>query len=246
MWALPLFCLLLLTPFSAALDLFVAQMTFYRSWLGNDPQEYGFYTTPFFDFIYLYGAMPASICAGIAAVCLVASKWNATLKHYRGACAVMCLTLFFGSLIITHSLLKECWGRPRPRQIVEFGGSQGFRAYYEPLFNTAPEPSKSFPSGHSTCGFYFFCLYFLAKRYNMRALANFGFFFALSLGGVLSLARIVQGGHFISDAYIAALIMWLTAYFMDYLVFDAPLLAGVRKFFMGTTNKTEEKLLHVV
>ncbi len=234
-WLVPLFLLTLLTPFSASLDLFITKMTFYRGWSLAEPQEFGFYTTPFFDFIYLYGAMPAALTAGIAFFCLIASKWNSSLKKYRGVCSVLCLTLFFGSLIITHTLLKECWGRPRPRQVVEFGGTQQFRAYYEPLFSQTPEPSKSFPSGHATCGFYFFCLYFLGKRYKMKSIATFGLLLGLGLGGVLSITRIVQGGHFISDGYVAALIMWLTSWALDYLVFDAPMLARMRKFFFGNS-----------
>ncbi len=183
--------------------------------------------------MYLYGGVPASLCCFIAGVCIVASRWNKSLKAYRGACAIMCLSLFIGSLVITHSLLKECWGRPRPRQIEEFGGTQGFRAFYEPLFSNAPEPSKSFPSGHSTCGFYFFCLYFIGRRYQAKYLARFGLLLGFAFGGLLSVARIAQGGHFISDAYIAALIMWYTAYFVDYLVYDAPLFSRFRKIFFG-------------
>lgn len=232
-WALPVLFLLLLTPFSATLDIFVADMTYYRSWNVSDPWDYGFYTTPFFDFIYLYGVLPAQLIGVIAGICLIASRWNDSLKPFRGVCAVLSLTLFFGSLVITNTLLKECWGRPRPRQIIQFGGSQTFRPYYQPVLETPPEPSKSFPSGHSTCGFYFFCLYFLGKRYKKEYLAKFGLYFGLGLGGILSIARIVQGGHFISDAYIAALIMWETAYFLDYLVFDAPSLARIRKLFFG-------------
>lgn len=232
-WAVPLLLLFLLTPFSASLDLFVAKMTFYRGWSAQDPQEYGFYTTPFFSFLYLYGGIPASLTAFAAACCIIASKWNNSLKKYRGAFFVMCITLFLGSLVITNLVLKENWGRPRPRQLIEFGGSQSFRAFYEPLFASAPEPSKSFPSGHSTCGFYFFCLYFLGRRYKQNYVAILGLAVALGLGGVLSLARIVQGGHFISDAYIAALIMWLTSYFVDYLVFESPVLARFRKLFFS-------------
>lgn len=225
LWAVPLILLVILTPFSAQLDLFIAKMTFYRGWSGQEPQEYGFYTTPFFDFIYLYGAMPAAFTAGVAAICFFVPR----LKPYRGICSMLALALFVGSLVITHSLLKECWGRPRPRQVVDFGGTQGFRAYYEPLFDEATEPSKSFPSGHSTCGFYFFCLYFIGRRYKKKSLQVLGLALALGLGGALSIARIVQGGHFISDVYIAALIMWFTAYFLDYLIFDAPLPSTFRK-----------------
>ncbi len=228
LWAVPLIILLLITPFSASLDLFIAKMTFFRGWTSSDPEEYGFYTNSFFDFIYLYGAMPAAALAFISTVCLAISR----LKQYRASFALLSLTLFFGSLVITHTLLKECWGRPRPRQIVEFGGSQNFRAYYEPLFNEAPEPSKSFPSGHSTCGFYFFCLYFLGRRYKNKSLQVLGLILAFSLGGSLSIARIVQGGHFISDVYIAALIMWYTSYALDYVLFDAPFLDRFRKAFL--------------
>ncbi len=231
LWIVPLIVLVLITPFSASLDFFIAKMTFYRGWTSSDPQEYGFYTNSFFDFIYLYGAMPAAALAFISTVGLAFSRF----RQYRGALALLSLTLFFGSLVITHTLLKECWGRPRPRQIVEFGGSQNFRAYYEPLFSEAPEPSKSFPSGHSTCGFYFFSLYFLGRRYKQKLLEVAGILLAVGLGGSLSLARIVQGGHFISDVYIAALIMWLTAYFLDYLIFDSPLLDRFRKRYLAPT-----------
>lgn len=232
-WLFPLILLILITPFSAELDLFIAKMTFYRGWTQSTPVEYGFYTTPLFDFIYLYGGMPAAFIAAIAALCIVASRWSTRLKSYRGICSVLCLSLFFGSFVITQSILKEFWGRPRPRQIEDFGGTQNFRAYYEPQFSETPEPSKSFPSGHSTCGFYFFCLYFIGKRYKIRTLAAFGLLTGIGLGGVLSVARIVQGGHFLSDAYMAALIMWLTAYYVDYLVFDAPAFAKFRKQFLG-------------
>lgn len=234
LWAMPLILLVLITPFSGTLDLFITKMAFYRSWEQSAPLEYGFYTNSFFDFIYLYGGIPAAMIAAIAGICLAASFWKEKLKQYRGVCAVLCLTLFLGSLVITHSLLKECWGRPRPRQVVDFGGSQSFRAFYAPLFAETPEPSKSFPSGHATCGFYFFCFYFLGRRYKLPKVAAFGLISAFCFGGALSVARIVQGGHFLSDAYIAGLIMWLTAYFVDYLVFDAPYFAKLRQRLLCT------------
>lgn len=232
-WTVPLLLLLLFTPFSADLDLYVANASFYHNWAGVDEGEYGFYSTTFFDYIYLYGVFPAQIIFVLAGGCMILSRWMPNLRRFRGACAVMSLTLFIGSLLITHTLLKECWGRPRPRQIDQFGGQQSFRAYYEPLFDSAPEPSKSFPSGHSTCGFYFFCLYFLGKRYNWRFVSFLGILLGLTLGSMLSIARIVQGGHFISDVYISAMIMWLTAYYCDYLVFEAPFLAKLRKKFFA-------------
>lgn len=222
-WALPVLILLLLTPFSAATDLFVAKFIFYRGAPEPVAASSGFFSTSFFDFIYLYGVLPAQLACGGALITLVLSIWIEKLKPYRKICIVLSLTLCIGSGLITHSVLKECWGRPRPRQITEFGGSQSFRAYYQPLFGKAPEPSKSFPSGHSTCGFYFFSVYFLAKRHRRTGLARSAFAFSLVLGGMLSAARLVQGGHFISDVFIAAIIMWLTAYFVDHMVYETKL-----------------------
>jgi membrane-associated PAP2 superfamily phosphatase len=239
LWAAPILFLILLTPFSADIDMFVAKMTFNRSWSGTETLERGFFTTPFFDFIYLYGVLPAQILCAIALIAMFLSIWMPNLKRYRAACAVLSITLGLGSLFITHTILKECWGRPRPRQTQEFGGHQPFRAYYQPLFNKAPEPSKSFPSGHSTCGFYFFCLYFLGRRFQMPRLAKLGIVLSLFLGGMLSAARIVQGGHFISDVYVAGLIMWLTSYFVDYLVYDAPVLAKFRKNYLSSEQQLQ-------
>jgi membrane-associated PAP2 superfamily phosphatase len=80
--------------------------------------------------------------------------------------------------------------------------------------------AKSFPSGHSTCGFYFLCLYFAGRRTSSRLLQALGLGIGLGYGILLSVVRIVQGGHFISDCLFAALLMWEVAYFVDWLVFE--------------------------
>jgi lipid A 4'-phosphatase len=218
MWALPLLLLFVITPFLSSIDIWVATLAFFS----KDPVLGGFFSTPFFDWIYLYGVIPSQVVAGLAGISLILSLWVPTLCKFRKACFCLVLTLGLGSGLITHSLLKEWWGRPRPRQITEFGGSQIFRPYWQPLFKNTKEPSRSFPSGHSTCGFFFFSFYFIARRYHIRWLAKSALFVSFLLGGMLSAARIIQGGHFTSDVLIAALIMWETAYVMDYLFFEYP------------------------
>lgn len=235
-WCAPLFLWLVITPFSSELDLAVAKTAFYREWAHTPTGEYGFFSTPFFDFIYLWGVLPAQVISFIAASTLIASIWYAPAVRFRSVCLVLSLTLGIGSGVITHFVLKESWGRPRPRQIIDFGGNQPFRAYYQPQFKNTPEPSKSFPSGHSTCGFYFFCLYFLGKRLKRKRLAYIGMSTSLILGTVISLARIVQGGHFISDICISALIMWYTAYILDYLIYQAPITAHFRTRFYSSDD----------
>ena len=125
------------------------------------------------------------------------------------------LTIILGAGFITHTLLKDHWGRPRPKQVTEFGGSQPFRPFYSPNFFHQPHPSKSFPCGHCTMGFYFFALALVLKRLGYRKGYYFTFAFALVFGITLGISRMAQGGHFLSDVLAAGLIMWITAYLCD-------------------------------
>lgn len=213
-WLAPVLLLLIITPFTPMIDLFVAHCVFEKIGASS------FVSTPFYDSVYLYGVIPSQIICALAVICLLASILLPKFKWWRPIAWTLALNLVIGSGLITHILLKEFWGRPRPRQIMEFGGHLPFRPYYIPKIGKASEPARSFPSGHSTTGFYFFCLYFLGRRYRKPWLAYGGLGFALILGGLLSWARIVQGGHFISDAFIAGLIMWLSAIFVDWLIFE--------------------------
>jgi lipid A 4'-phosphatase len=121
--------------------------------------------------------------------------------------------------LIIHGVLKDHWGRPRPRQVIEFGGLQSFRSYYEPNIGHQPEPSKSFACGHASLGYYFFALALLGIIYRLRWLFWLGMGLAWGLGILLSLARIAQGGHFLSDTLASALIMWLVAWGLAYFLF---------------------------
>ena len=212
-WLIPLLAMAIFTPFSPAIDLAVSKY-FY------DPVK-GFSDSKFYSFMYTYGLIPAQLTFMTAAVLLFLSSFFSRWKKWQPASLVLVLTLAIGAGLIAHVMLKDHWGRPRPRQVVEFGGNQQFRPYYSPNFSDQPEPSKSFSCGHCTMGFYFFSLALVARRIGSRSLYIAGIILAIVLGGALSLTRIAQGGHFLSDTLASALIMWLTAYFCDKLVFSS-------------------------
>ncbi|MCE2981992.1 MAG: phosphatase PAP2 family protein, partial [Parachlamydia sp.] len=113
------------------------------------------------------------------------------------------------------------WGRPRPRQVQAFGGTHPFIPFYQPSFH-ALERFKSFPSGHSSMGFYFFSLVFLGRQQRNKKLVQCGWGMALGLGAALSLARIAQGGHFLSDTLFSGLIMWGTAWALAKMLLKDP------------------------
>lgn len=205
-WLLPILAMAAVTPWISALDMRLS--TYFYQGHGE------FSNNKFFMFLFNYGTLPALLIAITASIVFIYTFFSKKHRQWRPVALSLMLTLAIGSGLIVNGILKDHWGRPRPKQIVEFAGKQQFRPYYSPNFFHQPEPSKSFPSGHSSMGFYFFVLALIGKRKNIRWLFWCGMILAILLGVVLSWTRIAQGGHFLSDTMISALIMWLTAYFI--------------------------------
>ena len=179
-------------------------------------QQQQFSENEFYHFIFDYGAIPGEALAVLSFFALVFSFFSKKWTSFRFPALVYVMTVLIGAGLLVHVVLKDHWGRPRPRQTIEFGGIQEYRPYYSPNFFHQPEPSKSFPCGHCSMGFCFFALVFIGRRLNKPWLITSGWCAAWLLGGVLSVTRMAQGGHFFSDVLMTALIMWVTAYACDY------------------------------
>ena len=159
---------------------------------------------PLFDWLYHYGVVPALVVAVVSLVVLILSYSLRPLLASRRVAAYLFLLLALGNGLITNAILKEYWGRPRPSQIVQFGGTEQYEAS---LTQDFVREGKSFPGGHATMGFYFFGVALLFKG---RARLSW-ILFALLFGGAISVARSSYGGHFLTDNIWAAIIMWLTS-----------------------------------
>ena len=154
-------------------------------------------------FLYDYGVVPALILALTSFVVLMLGIGH-PLRRFRKLSLYLLSCLALGPGLITNGLLKAFWGRPRPKQISDFGGE----FEYEPLLTIDLSSSgKSFPCGHATMGFYFLSLG-LALRHRNRNLSNIVLFIGLILGTLIGYARLVQGGHFPSDTLWAAGVCW--------------------------------------
>jgi membrane-associated PAP2 superfamily phosphatase len=105
------------------------------------------------------------------------------------------ILLAIGPGLVVNSVFKEYWGRPRPREIVQFGGK---KAFLEPWQKGVAHAGRSFPSGHSSAAFYLTAPFFVYRRRNARV-ARLWLVGGISFGLVMSIARISQGGHFLSD-----------------------------------------------
>lgn len=208
-WLLPIVAMAIATPFISAWDKSL-EAYFYQN---------HFNSNAFYDFIYSYATIPALALAFLALPAFAGSYLVSSWKKWQRPSLVLILTMAVGAGFIVHTLLKDHWGRPRPKQIIEFGGRQNFRPYFSPNFSHQIEPSKSFPCGHCTMGFYFFSAAFVCTRLGYYRWSYFMYFFALLLGTVLGVTRMAQGGHFLSDVLMTALIMWLIAGAFDWLIY---------------------------
>jgi len=209
-WLLPVIGMLTITPLTPWLDMAIAQYYY-------DPVKETFSHHPFYQFMFYYGLVPA-LATLAGATLLLAFSWHPRWKRWRVPARAFIFTLTLGAGLVTHAILKDHWGRPRPRQITEFGGKYSFRPFYYPNFSPGSEPRRSFPCGHCTMGFTFFSIALIGQRRRNKILTYSGFTLAFALGTTLGIARLAQGGHFFSDVLIGALIMWLTALVIDWAV----------------------------
>lgn len=133
---------------------------------------------------------------------------------------VFLVALFgIGPGLIVNQTFKYSWGRPRPNQVVEFGGSHAFVPVGSP--GTLHRHNSSFPSGHAAVAFYLMAPAFLVNDRHRRLARS------LMLGGVafgtcMGAVRVVQGGHFVSDVVWSGAIVYFTGMVLSRLLLRAP------------------------
>jgi len=207
-WLLPLIFSAPFLYLSPSIDLWLTE-AFYTH------QSQSFSSHPFFLFFYHYGTLPAILTASTAFALLPVSRWVNPLRKWRRACVFLVLVMLAGPFLLVNVVLKDNWGRPRPKQIEQFGGEAGYLPFWQPDFSLQGEERKSFPSGHASMGFYFLALIFIGAEKKKRTIVITGILLTAFFGLVLSLTRIAMGGHFFSDVLSSALLMWYVCLFLE-------------------------------
>jgi membrane-associated PAP2 superfamily phosphatase len=167
---------------------------------------------PFFTALYKYGTIPALMLSLTAIIVFALGFVYRGLKNHRKAALLVMFTMLLGPGLIINVISKNYAGRPRPREVREFGGSWDFR---QPLEFGKPGRGFSFPCGHCSTGFVFYTLYLIYRKKN-RTAAGAALSGAVVFGGLLGLARMAQGAHFASDVLWAGGITMLTAEILHY------------------------------
>lgn len=165
-------------------------------------------------FFYLYGYYPTYILGGVALGLFVATFFMPTLSGFRKGAAFMVILLALGPGLLVNTVFKGHWGRERPRQMSSFGGN---KAYQQPWERGEPGTGRAFPSGHAAAAFYLAMPYFALRRRKPRV-AIWVYSVGMLYGILMGIARITQGGHFVSDILWAWGVVHLTAVALYYLM----------------------------
>lgn len=183
------------------IDIGISQV-FYR-----DDNSFALAASPFWQglrVVFLRGFTLWYVAVGVCGV--LTFRWQKTVLAldwqrwlFIGACSLA------GPLLLVNVVLKEQWGRWRPREIFELGG----REIFTPVLDTAGSCTDncSFVSGEvASMAMLFFSLAF-ATRHWRPVFYGLG----VAMGGLEAFIRIGQGGHFLSDAIFAIALMAVLA-----------------------------------
>lgn len=154
--------------------------------------------------LYHYGQYPAILMAFGAAFVFLRSFVQHSWAGYRRRCLILVLSVALGPGLLVNGILKPYWGRPRPREIVQLGGSLPYLPWWQP---GGPGTGESFPAGHASIAYILIAgasVISSRRRAGLRLLVFMG---GLGYGTLMGVARIIQGGHFASDVLWAGALM---------------------------------------
>lgn len=119
----------------------------------------------------------------------------------RKECLFLLLCFAAAPTLLVNNVFKNHWGRARPAQIQQFGGHKTFTPAW--VISSQCEKNCSFTSGETANIFCYLALIFVVRYKKLTASI------VLILGALMVIARIGEGGHFLSDTVLSGLIDYL-------------------------------------
>lgn len=150
----------------------------------------------------LLGRLATIGLAVLLLVTLVVPQLCARIVPYatRQRAAALLVALLLGPILVVNALFKDQWGRPRPREIEPFGGEAAFMPVWLP--GGACADNCSFSSGEASG----------ATWVALVTITLFGpriGLIGVLLAAIIATARVMQGGHFLSDTLVSILVTYL-------------------------------------
>ncbi|HEV2673232.1 MAG TPA: phosphatase PAP2 family protein [Aliidongia sp.] len=166
----------------------------------------GFFLRDWAPFRAIYDTVPIvtwALVIGLLLLALIGWILGRAIGPFdRRTIPFLLLSIAIGPGLLTNTVLKDHWGRARPNQVVQFGGTKQFTPVLQPSDQCGH--NCSFPSGHGAMAFSLVGLGFLPATRRRRQWVTGT---ALGFGTLVALVRIGQGGHFLSDNVFAALLV---------------------------------------
>jgi membrane-associated PAP2 superfamily phosphatase len=132
------------------------------------------------------------------------------------AAVFLIATLALAPGLLVNVLLKDHWHRPRPIDVVQFGGEQHFVPWWDPR-GDCPN-NCAFVSGDVAGAFWTVAPAALVPP-QWRALAYGA---ALALGTGMAAVRVMAGAHFVSDVIFAGVFTFLVIWIVHGLIYRWP------------------------
>ncbi|MEH6566650.1 MAG: phosphatase PAP2 family protein [Halopseudomonas sp.] len=156
----------------------------------------------------------------LAIVGFLISLLPTRLRQYRRPLGYLVLAMALCTSLVTP--LKTLTNVQCPWSLQQYGGDQ----VHTPLLSKRPpslKPGRCWPGGHASAGFSLLALFFMLRDRRPRA-ARLALIVALSLGGMFSLGRTMQGAHFMSHNLWTLLFDWCISLCCYRLVMFQPVL----------------------
>ena len=126
------------------------------------------------------------------------------------------MTMALGPGLLVNVTLKDHWGRSRPIDVQQFGGTEHFVAWWDPR-GDCPN-NCAFVSGDVAGAFWTLAPASLVPP-QWRAMAYAG---ALALGAGMAALRVMAGAHFVSDVAFAGVFTFLIVWLLHGLIYRWP------------------------
>lgn len=129
-----------------------------------------------------------------------------------------------GPGLIVNAIFKNTFGRARPRDVLDFGGSFDFSAVW--IFSDACARNCSFTSGEAASAMALMAVTFVLPK-RLRLSGGLAIF---ALVATFSFNRIAFGGHFLSDVLLSWLIVLIVIFTLRETIL--PRAAAIDRFFL--------------
>jgi membrane-associated PAP2 superfamily phosphatase len=173
---------------------------------------------PLWSFLYVASPLLTGFVMLGGLLVLGAGAIWPSFRRLRCYAILLIAATILGPGLIVNGVLKDNWGRPRPHQIEQLGGT---RDYVPPLAISEHGDGKSFPCGHSSIG-YMLGVFFIIWRRRRPALAWSALAGSLAFGTLLGIGRMAAGDHFLSDVIWSGVIAYGIAWGLSYCVLPIP------------------------